>query len=112
MPRDKRAPVPAKKPPTSWLDDLQNLYYVNSHGPPRTRTKFLYVVHLFSGTKRDGDLHSFVAQLSVWTWYWTPINATCYLLGSSICCGFQWRYKALSIRWWQGLPAKRGVYLA
>ena len=49
----------------------------------RLRTKFLYVVHLFSGTKRTGDLHSFVAQLpapfsapSVWMWSWIRRSAT------------------------------------
>ena len=62
-PRGSPAPKPAKKPPTSWLNDLENLFYVNSQGPSRMPTRLLYVVHLFSGTKREGDLHSFVAQL-------------------------------------------------
>ena len=62
-PRGVPAPKPTKKPPTSWLDDLGNLFYVNNQGPSRMPTRLLYVVHLFSGTKRDGDLHSFVAQL-------------------------------------------------
>ena len=61
-PQGARLPKPAKKPPLSWLDDLRNLYFARNSGPSRMPTKLLYVVHLFSGTKRE-DLHSFVAQL-------------------------------------------------
>lgn len=62
-PRGTRPVQALKKPPLEWLDEVPHLYYVHCSGPPRTRTRLLYVVHLFSGTKRQGDLHSHVAQL-------------------------------------------------
>ena len=62
-PRGSRPQKVVKKPPIEWYDEVQHLYYVHCNGPPRLRTRCLYVVHLFSGTKRPGDLHSHVAQL-------------------------------------------------
>ena len=62
-PRGARPVQALKKPPLEWLDEVPHLYYVHCSGPPRMRARLLYVVHLFSGTKRQGDLHSHVAQL-------------------------------------------------
>ena len=106
------APIPkparAKKAPTSWLEDLRNLYFVRNSGPSRMPTKLLYVVHLFSGTKRRETsipLESFVPSVLMLSL--TPISATCYHLANNIS-GFQWRYVALSTCWWRGHLAKCG----
>ena len=54
---------PVVKPPLEWLDDMDALDFMPSPSPHRCTPRFLYVVHLFSGTKRAGDLHSYVASL-------------------------------------------------
>ena len=63
QPSGPSQPPAPPRPPTTWLDEISELYFANVPGVPRMRTKLLYIVHLFSGTKREGDLHSFVAQL-------------------------------------------------
>ena len=50
------------KPPLDWMEDVGGLYFAAGHPIPRVPTRMLYVVHLFSGTKRFGDLHSQIAQ--------------------------------------------------
>ena len=48
---------------TAWQDEQEAFYYVESTSIPHTPTRYLYVVHLFSGIKRAGDLHSCINEL-------------------------------------------------
>ena len=42
---------------------MDEMHYKWKLPPPRPTTRFLYVLHLFSGVKRVGDVHGFVAAL-------------------------------------------------
>ena len=55
-------PAPDHDPvdPHATMDEM---HYKWKLPPPRPTTRFLYVLHLFSGVKRVGDVHGFVAAL-------------------------------------------------
>ena len=64
----KRAVVPEPKPATTQikpehLHDLDSLHFAAYETPPPGHPRFHYVLHLFAGAKRQGDLHSAVASL-------------------------------------------------
>ena len=46
------------------LQDLAQLYFAHIGEGRRGHPRFHYVLHLFAGAKRDGDLHSYVARAS------------------------------------------------
>lgn len=46
------------------LRDLGTFSFQLETGPVRGHPRFYYVLHLFAGVKRKGDLHSYVASLS------------------------------------------------
>ena len=47
-----------------WIRDYRELYWCEEPTRPRPSVRYLYVLHLFSGVKRAGDIHSCVQEIS------------------------------------------------
>ena len=47
-----------------WSCELEDFHYIPVEPIPRPRTRHLYIVHLFSGTKREHDIHQCVNALT------------------------------------------------
>ena len=60
---ETQAHIQTKLGKKKWQDEQESFYYVESNKIPHTPTRYLYVVHLFSGIKRAGDLHSCINEL-------------------------------------------------
>lgn len=57
------SPPTDSRPHPDWWHNMAQLYYIAVPPQPRRHSRLLYVVHLFSGGKRPGDLHQWVAQM-------------------------------------------------
>lgn len=47
-----------------WIRDYKELFWCEEPSRPRPSVRYLYVLHLFSGAKRAGDIHSCVQEIS------------------------------------------------
>ena len=55
--------VEPMKPSPEHLEDLEQLEYRPVMAPLRGHPRFHYILHLFAGAKREGDLHSCLDQI-------------------------------------------------
>lgn len=59
----KTKPSPQHTDNAGWIYDYKELYWNEQPPGLRPTVRYLYVVHLFSGAKREGDIHSCIQDI-------------------------------------------------